>query len=113
MKITVTRAARAGLLRMGLKDGRWLRLSVEPGGCAGLKYGAALADKPLRTDRVVYRAGGVRIAAPPGQARHLDGLKIDLSGDLIRPGFVLTNSKARGGCGCGASFGGRKGGCGG
>ena len=47
---------------------------------------------------------GVCIIADEFSAVYLDGLTIDFSDDLIESGFRLTNAKAGGSCGCGASF---------
>ena len=113
MNVRVTDIARGELLEAGLKDGGVLRLSVRPGGCAGMQYEAEIAEEVAPFEAIVYDTEGVRIAAKTSDAEHLDGLTIDFSTDLVRPGFILSNPKAQGSCGCGASFGGKKGGCGG
>lgn len=113
MNVRVTDTARGELLEAGLKDGGVLRLSVRPGGCSGMQYQAEIAESVTADETIVYDAGGVRIAASTRDAEYLDGLTIDFSTDLVRPGFILSNPKAKGSCGCGSSFGGQKGGCGG
>jgi iron-sulfur cluster assembly protein len=112
MNIAVTKQARTQLLKLGLKDAGVLRLSVRPGGCAGMQYEAELADEVSEAEKLVFDEEGIRIAASQNHEMYLDGLKIDFSDDLIRPGFILSNPNAQGSCGCGSSFGDKKkGGC--
>ena len=55
-------------------------------------------------DEVYYSEDKLRIVADKISSVYLDGLTIDFSNDLIEPGFRLTNSNAKGSCGCGSSF---------
>lgn len=111
IRIDVTQQAHGELVKAGATNGTLLRLGVRPGGCAGFQYEAVLANRRAPSDTIVYDREGVTIAADARHAEYLDGVKLDYSSDLVRPGFVLTNSRVQGSCGCGSSFGGRKGGC--
>jgi iron-sulfur cluster assembly protein len=103
MHIEVSESARAALLGR-LDEGEFLRLGVAPGGCAGMSY-AAMIDREIGgNDVVIYEAGGLRVVADEQFSAFLDGVEIEFSNDLIRPGFVLRNPNVREPCGCGASF---------
>jgi iron-sulfur cluster assembly protein len=103
MRIEVSENAREALLNR-LDEGEFLRLGVTPGGCAGMSYEAMIDREISGGDVVIYEAGSLRVVAEEQFATLLDGLKIEFSNDLIRPGFVLSNPNARESCGCGASF---------
>ena len=55
-------------------------------------------------DEVYFTDGNLRIVSDKVSSVLLDGLTVDFSNDLIEPGFRLTNSNAKGSCGCGSSF---------
>jgi iron-sulfur cluster assembly protein len=104
MQITVTDKATEQLLGRGMDQDHFLRLGVEPGGCAGMSYEAYIDDNLTNADEVVYEQACVRIVAETRFVHLLDGLTIDFSDDLIQPGFILKNPNAQHACGCGASF---------
>lgn len=80
-----------------------LRLMVQSGGCAGLKYGMALELKEAADDLIV-EAGGVRVLIDPASGEQLKGTTIDFVSSIEGTGFVFDNPNAKGGCGCGKSF---------
>ncbi len=102
--IQVTDRAQSELRRLGVSDGKFMRIGVTSGGCAGLTYAATLDSELTEGDEVLYDEGGVRIVAGSDDAAKLKGLRIDYSDDLVAPGFRLTNTHATRACGCGASF---------
>jgi iron-sulfur cluster assembly protein len=102
--ITLSDLAKQELQRLEVGQDRFLRLSVVPGGCSGMTYGAALDDTLREGDEVLYQDEQIRIVAEGGTTFFLDGLHIDYSNDLIRSGFRFVNKNASGSCGCGASF---------
>ncbi len=104
MQIHVTEPARERLLESGLNEGNFLRLGVQPGGCAGLSYAAFVDTEMTDADQVIFEQEPLRIVAEREYLELLDGLNVDYSDDLIQPGFVLRNPNTRKSCGCGASF---------
>jgi len=112
MQIEVTDKAKGKLQELGLNAERFLRLGVKPGGCAGMSYDAVIDDEMSENDKVAYESDELRIVAGAESVEYLEGLKIDFSDDLVRPGFLLSNPNAQGSCGCGSSFGKGKSCCG-
>ncbi len=104
MQITVTDKAVEQLLDSGLNHDNFLRLAVQPGGCAGMSYAAYIDDGMTNVDEVIFEQNELRIVAETQFVPMLDGLIIDFSDDLIQPGFNLKNPNARQSCGCGSSF---------
>jgi len=104
MDITLTDKARARLQNYELSEARFLRLSVQAGGCSGMTYDAVIDESLGEDDEVVHQEGPLRIVADARSALFLDGLTVDYSDDLIQAGFRLTNPNAKKSCGCGASF---------
>ena len=104
MELLVTEKAKGKLKQLGLSGHKYLRVGVKTGGCSGHLYDAMIEEKMRDTDKIYYEDSGVCIIADEFSAIYLDGLTIDFSDDLIESGFRLTNAKAGGSCGCGASF---------
>lgn len=104
MEITVTERAERQLLDIGLDDGKFLRLGVKPGGCAGMSYDAVVDDTVAENDEIVYENRPLRVVAHARFLPLLEGLTIDFSDDLVRPGFILKNPNVQQSCGCGSSF---------
>ncbi|ABA79704.1 iron-sulfur cluster assembly accessory protein [Rhodobacter sphaeroides] len=80
-----------------------LRLMVQSGGCAGLKYGMSL-ELTEAPDDLVVEAEGLRVLIDPQSGTYLNGVTIDFVTSLEGTGFVFDNPNAKGGCGCGKSF---------
>src|SRR5690606_17189701 len=80
-----------------------LRVSVQPGGCSGFKYGLLIEDAASEED-VVVDAGDFRVFIDPFSAQYLSGTTIDYVTSMQGSGFTFTNPNATGGCGCGSSF---------
>ena len=104
MDIKVTETAKSRLYDMGVSDDVFLRIGVRSGGCSGNTYDATLDESMSEVDEVYYSDDKLRIVSDKISSVYLDGLTIDYSNDLIEPGFRLTNSNAKGSCGCGSSF---------
>ena len=104
MQITVSENAQEKLLSFGMNTLNFLRLGVQPGGCAGMSYTAEFDTNLSDEDEVIFEEGIVRVAADKSFLPLLDGLNIDFSDDLIQPGFILKNPNAEASCGCGSSF---------
>lgn len=80
-----------------------LRVSVQPGGCSGFKYGLLIEDEAAQDDIVVDQAGW-RVFVDPFSAQYLNGVTIDYVSSMQGSGFTFKNPNATGGCGCGSSF---------
>ena len=104
MDIKVTENAKLKLYEMGVSKETFLRIGVKSGGCSGNTYDAILDDNMSEVDEVYFTDGNLRIVSDKVSSVFLDGLTVDFSNDLIEPGFRLTNSNAKGSCGCGSSF---------
>ena len=80
-----------------------LRVSVQPGGCSGFKYGLLIEDESAEDDLVVD-GEGFRVFVDPFSAQYLSGVVIDYVSSFQGSGFTFKNPNATGGCGCGTSF---------
>lgn len=80
-----------------------LRVSVQPGGCSGFKYGLLIEDQPAEDDLIVA-AEGFRMFVDPFSAQYLNNVTIDYVSSMQGSGFTFRNPNASGGCGCGHSF---------
>ncbi len=80
-----------------------LRIMVESGGCAGLRYGMAL-ELAVEPDDATLDFDGLTVLIDPDSRAYLEGVTVDFVADLEGAGFVFDNPNARGGCGCGKSF---------
>ena len=103
-QLTITDAARRELLRLTEAENTFLRLWVEPGGCSGLSYQAAIDDTPGPFDVQVYEDGDLRVVTDTQSVMHVEGIHVDYSDDLVKAGFRFSNPRAVKSCGCGQSF---------
>ena len=80
-----------------------LRVSVQPGGCSGFKYGLLIEDAAAEDDLIVEQ-GEYRVFVDPFSAQYISGVNIDYVTSMQGSGFTFKNPHATGGCGCGSSF---------
>src|SRR5579862_6933421 len=80
-----------------------LRVSVQPGGCSGFKYGLLIEDQSAEDD-VILDQGDFRVFIDPFSAQYVQGVTIDYVSSMQGSGFTFKNPNATGGCGCGSSF---------
>src|SRR4249919_2922597 len=80
-----------------------LRVSVQPGGCSGFRYGLLIEEKSAEDDLVIDQEG-VKVFVDPFSAQYLNGVTIDYVTSMQGSGFTFKNPNATGGCGCGSSF---------
>ena len=103
---TLTTAAAAKVRELAAQEGTpdaALRLEVQPGGCAGFRYGLFFDDDLVPTD-LVAEIEGVKVVCDPMSAPHLRGVVIDWAEGLNKSGFVIENPNAQSSCACGDSF---------
>ena len=79
-----------------------LRVAVQPGGCAGLRYALYFDDRKLDDD-VVQSIHGVQLRVDKMSAPYLRGARIDYLDTLEQSGFTIDNPNAKGACACGDS----------
>ena len=79
-----------------------LRVAVQPGGCAGLRYALYFDDRKLDDDHI-ERLHGVEIRVDKMSAPYLRGATIDYLDTLQQSGFTIDNPNAKGSCACGDS----------
>ncbi len=79
-----------------------LRVAVQPGGCAGLRYALYFDDRKLDDD-VISAVDGVEIRVDRMSAPYLRGAEIDYLDTLEASGFTINNPNAKGSCACGES----------
>jgi iron-sulfur cluster assembly accessory protein len=79
-----------------------LRVAVQPGGCAGLRYALYFDDRQLDDDQVA-KAHGVEIRIDKMSAPYLSEAEVDYVDSLAQSGFTINNPLAKGTCACGDS----------
>jgi iron-sulfur cluster assembly accessory protein len=85
------------------RDDMHLRIAVQPGGCAGLRYQLFFDERSLDGD--LYRDfGGLKVAVDRMSAPYVQGATIDFVDTIEKQGFTIDNPNAGGSCACGDSF---------
>jgi iron-sulfur cluster assembly accessory protein len=79
-----------------------LRIAVQPGGCAGLRYALYFDDRQMDGD-VVQQIGGLEIRVDKMSSPYLAGAEVDWVDGLQQSGFTINNPNAKGTCACGDS----------
>jgi len=80
-----------------------LRIAVQPGGCAGLRYNLFFDDRSLDGD-LIAEFGGVTLTVDRMSAPYVEGASIDFVDTIEKQGFTIDNPNAGGSCACGDSF---------
>jgi iron-sulfur cluster assembly accessory protein len=79
-----------------------LRVAVQPGGCAGLRYNLFFDDRKMDDD-VVSTQFGLELRVDKMSAPYLRGATVDYVDGLQQSGFTIDNPNAKGSCACGDS----------
>ncbi|WP_298180957.1 iron-sulfur cluster assembly accessory protein [Saccharomonospora sp.] len=104
--VTLTDAAAAkakALLEQEGRDDMHLRIAVQPGGCAGLRYQLFFDERTLDGD-LFREFDGLRVAVDRMSAPYVEGAEIDFVDTIEKQGFTIDNPNAGGACACGDSF---------
>jgi iron-sulfur cluster assembly accessory protein len=91
------------LLEQEGRDDLALRISVQPGGCSGLRYQLFFDERTLDGD-VVTDFDGVSVVVDRMSVPYLNGAQIDFVDSIEKQGFTIDNPNATGSCACGDSF---------
>jgi len=104
VRLTETAAGKAkALLDQEGRDDLRLRIAVEPGGCAGLRYQLYFDERSLDGD-LVHDFNGLELVVDRKSAPYLAGAVIDFTDTIQKQGFTIDNPNAGGSCACGDSF---------
>ncbi len=79
-----------------------LRVAVQPGGCAGLRYALYFDDRRLDDD-IIHSFGTLEVRVDKMSSPYLSGAEIDWVDGLQQSGFTINNPNAKGTCACGDS----------
>jgi iron-sulfur cluster assembly accessory protein len=104
--VTLTDAAAVkakALLDQEGRDDMHLRIAVQPGGCAGLRYQLFFDERSLDGD-AVRDFDGMKVAVDRMSAPYVEGAVIDFVDTIEKQGFTIENPNAGGSCACGDSF---------
>jgi len=85
------------------KEGYFIRVGVQGGGCSGLMYQLEMDNEDKEGDKS-FEDNGVKIVVDKKSFLYLIGTTLDFSGGLNGKGFVFVNPNADRTCGCGESF---------
>lgn len=105
LPVTVSASAAAKINAIMAKEGfdKYLRVSVNGGGCSGFEYKFGFADAPEADDLVLER-DGAKVVIDDISLEFLTGSEIDYVNELIGAAFKIHNPNATANCGCGTSF---------
>lgn len=104
--IKVTDTAKKQALRLMEdegKDGYFIRVGVQGGGCSGLMYQLTFDNEDRDGDKA-FEDNGIKVVVDKKSYLYLIGTTLDFSGGLNGKGFVFQNPNADRTCGCGESF---------
>jgi iron-sulfur cluster assembly accessory protein len=104
VKVTDAAATKAkALLDQEGRDDLKLRIAVQPGGCAGLRYQLFFDERDLDGDQL-QDFNGLQLVVDRMSAPYLQGAVIDFADTIEKQGFTIDNPNAGGSCACGDSF---------
>jgi iron-sulfur cluster assembly protein len=104
--ITVTDTAKKQAIRLMEdegKEGFFIRVGVQGGGCSGLMYQLTFDNEEKEGDKT-FEDNGMKVVVDTKSYLYLLGTTLDFSGGLNGKGFVFKNPNADRTCGCGESF---------
>ena len=104
--ITVTDNAKKQAIRLMEdegKEGLFIRVGVQGGGCSGLMYQLTFDNQDLEGDKS-FEDNGIKVVVDKKSFLYLIGTTLDFSGGLNGKGFVFQNPNGDRTCGCGESF---------
>ena len=82
---------------------QFLRISVSPGGCSGLRY-QTYFDYEQKEGDVIYEFEGFDLRVDRLSDPYLNGSTLDFLDTIEKQGFSIDNPNSQGSCACGDSF---------
>lgn len=84
---------------------KFLRITVESGGCSGFQYVFGLDKKQIDGDiKILEKNSEILAITDEASLPFLEGATIDFIKELGASYFKVTNPNAKANCGCGSSF---------
>ena len=80
-----------------------LRVTVDGGGCNGMKYIFSFSSE-VNEDDIVFSNGKARVLIDQLSLKFLNEAQLDYVTDLGGAAFEIKNPNAKTSCGCGSSF---------
>jgi iron-sulfur cluster assembly accessory protein len=81
----------------------FFRVSVQPGGCSGLRYNFVFDEDRLEGDQSSMY-DGFELVIDKISSPYLDKAELDFFDTIEKHGFYVNNLDAEGSCSCGDSF---------
>lgn len=103
VRLTEAAGRKAAALAAREKQGDYLRIAINGGGCNGLSYKLRFTAEPRRGD-ILVRTAGIPVLVDSKTALYLKGTVLDYSDKMIAGGFKFSNPNAKASCSCGESF---------
>lgn len=92
------------LQRIAKKSGKTLvGISVNRGGCNGLKYNIYPREERYKNDELIT-LDGLEVTVCPKSILFIAGTHVKWETDNMSSGFNFDNPNAKGKCGCGTTF---------
>lgn len=86
------------------KLNKFLRVTVDSGGCSGFEYKFSLESSISNEDQIIEK-DSCKVLIDKETIEFIKGATIDYHEELIRAGFrILNNPNSEQGCSCGSSF---------
>lgn len=82
---------------------QFLRISVLPGGCSGLRY-QTFFDYETKDGDIIYTFDNFEMRIDKMSHPYLEGATFDFVDTIEKQGFIIDNPNATGTCACGDSF---------
>ncbi len=101
--LTASAAKRINAILAKQDGAKFLRVSVDGGGCSGFSYKFDF-DSDANDDDLVIERDGARVLIDEMSLEFLQGSEIDFTTELIGAAFKINNPNATASCGCGTSF---------
>jgi iron-sulfur cluster insertion protein len=92
------------LIALENKEIKGLKISVEAGGCSGLKYKYDLTNDISDSD-IIVSDGDTKVYIDSVSSQFINNSKLDYVEELGAAYFQISNPNASSKCGCGSSFG--------